>query len=133
MGILSKIFGGSPVAGTHPDSAIRTSERGEERKYIAEQFACPSCRKRGNKEIRGHSLVVRRLSDGRGRLYKVHNVLCGCGKFATFWSDASAWGGDELVRFAEEKCQANGKCVPLSGSGQMPYIDPSLVDLTFGR
>lgn len=127
MSILGKIFGNAPPAGTHPDSAIRTRERGEARGYVTQRYVCPSCRKRGNKDIRGHAQVLRRLTSGQGRMYDVYNVFCGCGHFSSFWADSSSWL-EQHVQMAETLCQPNGKCFWMVGSGQMPYIDPSLID-----
>lgn len=128
MGILSKILGGSPPAGTHPDSAIPITERDDAYRYINQKFVCPSCRRRGGKQLRGHAQVLRRLTSGRGRAYKVYNVFCECGAFSSFWSDASSWL-DDHVKMAETMCKPNGKCFWIVGSGQMPQMDPSLFDM----
>src|SRR5579864_5823651 len=126
MGVFGRFFGTVPVAGTHPDSAIRTTERGEAHRYVATRYECPVCRRKGSKEVRGHAMVLRLQPNGEAHAYDVFNVFCGCGKFSAFWSDSTKWN-IAMADVAREMCKPDGKCRWISGSGHMPGLDPSVL------
>lgn len=114
----------------HPGAALATNKEGEAQEHIAFRFKCPACGKAGAKEIVGHAQVLRRLVSGKGVAYDVYAVWCSCKKVSSLWFDCSSWCPMH-VQGAELLCRPNGKCVFVLGSGQMPYIDPSLLDKKF--
>lgn len=124
MSIFSRIFAGRPTVGVHPDVALVTREFGEAQNYIHTSYECPTCRKSGRKNIRGHITVLRRMPNGQRHFYDVYRVLCECGKFSSFWGDSSRWV--PLNEAVDALCPPDGKCRWLTGSGQPPDIDRSL-------
>lgn len=127
MSIFSRLLSDKASLGGHPDSALVTKERGEGRSYIFEKYQCPSCNKKRNKDIRGHATVLRKKANGNRHVYDVYNVLCGCGKFSAFWSDASSWLASH-IGMVDMMCKPDGKCHAISGNGQLPQMERSLFE-----
>jgi hypothetical protein len=127
MSIFRKMLSRKPSVGTHPDSALSTTERGEAHTYIRSQYKCPHCGKQGSKDIRGRASVGRKMPNSKCHAYDTYNVLCGCGQFSTFWSDSSSWLSSH-TKIVDVMCKPNGKCHFISGSGQLPRFDRSLFE-----
>ena len=125
----SKMVPFSSAPGTHPDSALPTSGLVDfDRTKILKEYTCPFCNKKGSKSIIGHARYIRKTTDGCVSSYDVYTVDCVCGRKLAVWNEDA--NPETLRRVAESVCQPNGKFQLAVGNGELPPIDPQVLDYT---